>query len=294
MTEPLPLVIEKARSSRRPVILDGAMGTELDRRGARIEGAAWSARALFENPDLVLAIHRDYVAAGAEVILANTFRATSRSFASAGIRASWKDAATLAVKLAIEAASCRALVAASIGPLEECYSPSLAPGSDEAYAEHRSLIEAAAEAGATVAWIETMNTAAEAEAAARAARDAGVPFVVSFVPDAEGRVLDKTPLPEAVEAIEPHGPAAILLNCAPPSMIDRALPELRKATTLPIGVKAHLGLAEPHQGWMGSAWLEPDAFAEKCISWAASGALLLGGCCGSTPAHIAALKEALK
>ncbi len=294
MSSSLAVLLEQAASQGRPVILDGAVGTEIDRRGAVTDGRAWSARAMLERPDLVLDIHRKYIEAGAEVILADTFRTTARSFRAAGIRASWKEAAQKAVRLALEAASGRALVAASIGPLEECYAPRLAPSAKEAYAEHRSLIEAVIEAGASLVWIETMNTAREAETAAGAAQDMGVPFVVSFVPDMQGRILDGTAFSKALDGIEHHGPAAILINCAPPRMVDAALPELRKATGLPLGVKAHLGVAEPDQGWSGSAWLEPQAFARKGLEWFRNGAALVGGCCGSRPAHIAALAHALR
>jgi S-methylmethionine-dependent homocysteine/selenocysteine methylase len=207
------------------------MGTELDRRGVPTTLPLWSAIGLLERPDVVRAVHRDDLLAGAEIVTTNTFRATARTLARAGRDpAAAADLNRLAVRLAREAMAETgrpdALVAGSIAPLEDCYSPWLTPPFDVALAEHRQQAAALAAAGADFLLVETMPTAVEAEAALVAARETGleatVGFVCEVVPDpATGgiRLLSGETLAEAVARVAPHEPTAILANCAAPPVI---------------------------------------------------------------------------
>ena len=112
-----------------PILLDGAMGTELQRRGADTRLPLWSARALVEAPDLVAEIHREEVEAGADVLTANTFRTHRRTLAKGGLAERSRELSALAVRLAREAAPAGrpVFVAGSIAPLEDCYRPDLVP-----------------------------------------------------------------------------------------------------------------------------------------------------------------------
>jgi S-methylmethionine-dependent homocysteine/selenocysteine methylase len=285
------------------VLLDAATGTDLDRRGLPTTLPLWSALGLIERPDLVQAIHEDNLLAGADVVITDTFRTTGRTLAKAGLdpaQAAELDA--LAVRLARQAmiATGRtdALVAGSIAPLEDCYSPWLMPEPEVALAEHRVQAANLARAGADLIMVETMPCIAEAVAALGAATETGLPVTVGFVchPAKDGeppRLMSGETLAEAIAAVEPLGPAAILVNCMDSETISSALEALRGLTTLPIGGYANFGEVNEEVGWQVGNPQEAGVFADGARRWLAAGASIVGGCCGTTPAHTAALKRML-
>ena len=137
------------------------MGTELERRGAATGLPLWSARALLESPELVLAIHRDEVAAGADILTANTFRTHRRTLAkeNAGERsAELTRTAVLLAREAARSASRPVWVAGSLSPLEDCYRPDLRPPGEALEREHAVQAEALASSGADLILIETQNS----------------------------------------------------------------------------------------------------------------------------------------
>ncbi len=291
---PFGSLLENAQTHGRPLILDGAVGTELDNRGMDTSSPLWSGLAPLGYPDLLAAIQREYVAAGAQVITTSTFRTTYRAFARAGEPAHrWKEAVRAGVSIARRAAGTEALVAGSIAPLEDCFKPTLAPHGTEAEKEHMLLCRELVQAGVQVLWLETFGAMAELWAAISAARAAGlphgVPFAVSVTTNGSGNLISGEPLKGALALAQKHGASAFSVNCIPPEHVDAALKELLPSGKLPIGVYANLGFAEKNQDWQGSANLPPEAYAQKAATWTDAGVSLIGGCCGSTPAHIEAL-----
>jgi S-methylmethionine-dependent homocysteine/selenocysteine methylase len=285
-------------AGRRALVLDGAIGTELERRGAPTSLPLWSAHALVRAPDLVAAIHSDYAAAGADILTANTFRTQRRTLARGG----WGDRAgeltSLAVELARGAAQRfagerRIYVVGSAPTLEDCYRPDLVPDDAALRREHAEHAENLAETGVDAILVETMNSAREAVAALRAARATGLPALVSFVCWDGPRLLSGEPLREALAAALPERPAAVLANCLPPSNVGACLPVLRD-TALPFGIYPNLGAPLDEAGCERSEFYDPSAFAELAAEWRATGARILGGCCGTTPAHIDALAQRLR
>jgi S-methylmethionine-dependent homocysteine/selenocysteine methylase len=276
-----PLAKRLARD--RPLLLDAAMGTEIDRRGLPTTLPLWSALGLIQRPELVRAIHVDNLRAGAEVITTDTFRTTARTLRRAGrdpAEAAGLD--RLAVRLAAaartEAGRADALIAGSIAPLEDCYSPRLTPPLAVALAEHRQQAASLAAAGVDFLMVETMPTAGEAEAALLAAKESGLEATVGFVCAA----------PAAPDA--PHAPEAILVNCAAPSVITAALAELRGLTDRPFGGYANIGTVDDTTGWAADTSISGVAYAAVASEWLRLGARLIGGCCGTTPEHVAALR----
>jgi S-methylmethionine-dependent homocysteine/selenocysteine methylase len=160
-----------------------------------------------------------------------------------------------------------------------------------------------AEAGIDVMLVETMNTIREARIAAEVARGAGLPVMVSFVcvgatgepirPDDEPRLLSGERLSDAARAVEPLEPAAIMVNCAPVAMIEGLLRDLRAATVRPIGAYGNVGHVDERVGWTLTHAVTPGQYAAAARGWRNLGASIIGGCCGTTPEHIAALAEAL-
>jgi S-methylmethionine-dependent homocysteine/selenocysteine methylase len=263
-----------------PLLLDSAMGSELDRRGIDVRLPLWSARALIDSPDTVSAIHRENAAAGADILTANTFRTQARIV---GERAA--ELTGRAVALAREAASesgRAVLVAGSIAPLADCYRPDLVPGDAELEREHRAHAENLAAAGADLLLVETMNSVRELLSAARAAAATGRPVVVSCVTNGRGSLLSGESLESALRAVLALRPAAVGVNCVDPFGISREAERLRSAGA-PFAVYGNVLSTEAG----------PDAYAAIADRWIGGGAAIVGGCCGTTPEHTRALRAAL-
>lgn len=280
------------------IILDGAMGTELTRRGVDTTLPLWSAIALDAAPDVVEQIHRDYLDAGAHVLTTNTFRTNVRALAKAGIAHRARELTFRAVELARRAIAlsprARALhvqIAGSIAPVEDCYSPDLVPSDAELAQEHAVLARNLADAGVDLMLVETQNTIREAVAAACAARATGKPLWVSFTLDGQNRLLSGEPLNDAVQAVMPFEPQAVLVNCIPVRQVASALKLLRSTAPPHVltGAYANVGHVDENVGWTLTNAISPRAYAEAAREWRDLGAMIIGGCCGTTPEHIAAL-----
>lgn len=268
-----------------PLILDSGMGSELERRGLELDLPLWSARALVEAPELVAAIHRENVAAGADVLTANTFRTTRVALDESGNAERASELARLAVRLAREAAGAASrpvLVAGSVAPLFDCYRPDLVPeDASRLVAEHARLVEDLAMEGVDFLLLETFGTRREALAAAQAARESSVPFVVSFVTDGGGRLLSGESLEEASEGLREAGALAVCLNCVSSRRIGSDLARLEAVCgELPFGAYANI-LSEEDS---------PERYARAAEEWLTLGARIVGGCCGTGPRHIEAIR----
>jgi S-methylmethionine-dependent homocysteine/selenocysteine methylase len=286
-----------------PLLLDAAMGSDLDRRGLPTTLPLWSALGVLERPDLVRQIHLDNLYAGADIITTNTFRTTARTLRHAGLdpaRAPELDA--LAVRLAQEARDIAnrpdALIAGSIAPLEDCYLPVFETPPDFALAEHRAQAHNLAAAGVDFLMVETMPTTVEAEIALQAALETRLPTTIGFVcaPGAGGepvRLLSGETLAEAVARVAPLGPAAIFANCAAPAVITAAIRELIELTPLPVGGYANAGHVNDEVGWSSAGGMSGDQYAEHALLWVQMGAQIVGGCCGTHPEHTAAMRRAI-
>jgi enediyne biosynthesis protein CalE2 len=275
----------------RPLVLDGATGTELERRGVRADLPLWSSWGLLEAPAVVREIHLDYLRAGVDVLTAATFRTHARSLAAAGCAGRAGRAAELCARAlglareASELAQRDAWLLGSAAPLEDCYHPERVPDAETLAREHAQHARHLVRAGADAILIETIGTLREGVAALRAARDAGAEALISFVCAEDARLLSGEPLAEALAAVAPFAPLAVGVNCLPTRDVPACLPSLRGAGA-PFLIYANLG------GETGHA--SPAAFAAAAQGWVAAGAACVGGCCGSTPAHLRALVERLR
>jgi S-methylmethionine-dependent homocysteine/selenocysteine methylase len=302
---PLSRLLEE----RHPAILDGAMGTELARRGVDTGLPLWSANALLHSPETVRQIHADYIGAGADIITTDTFRTTRRMFLRSGLKDHSAESTALAVSLARDARDAHSghcvLVAGSVAPLEDCYHPELVPSEAELRSEHAEHIQRLVSSGVDFLLLETMGTAREAQAAARAAAETGMEFALSFLCRHDGCLYSGEPLEEAVRRTEAHRPAAFLINCVSPRFIGNALEKLRTALgrrgagkVTPTGLYGNVGTPGGEQGTPAGRGMDedvgPEAYAAYALRWAALGASIIGGCCGTTPDHIRAVAAALR
>jgi homocysteine S-methyltransferase len=289
--------ISQRLSEQAVVLLDGAMGTELFRRGVSTRLPIWSAQALIENPQMVRQIHEDYIHAGAEIITTNTFRTTTRALNKKGLGSRAKELTELAVSLAKQAAEAATdhpvWVAGSVAPLEDCYEPDLIPDSETAFHEHTELVQCLVDAGVDLILIETMNAIQETIAAARAAQHCGLPIFISWTCSSEGKILNGDSLQDGIRSLEPYKPSAFLVNCTPCKNIGSALQKMHEISKVPIGAYANVGKAEPVNGWEFTFETDPAAYAHEAANWIRLGAKIVGGCCGTNPGHISALRKIL-
>lgn len=278
------------------ILLDGATGSELERRGLKVTLPLWSAVAFLsqDGRSVLRDIHADYVRAGSEVITANTFRTNYRTLKRADLRhkvTAWTKEAVDIVRRAVDDAKPdrEIFVAGSVAPLEDCYQPELAPPDAEMKDEHRRHIDNLYEARVDLFLIEAMNTIREASIAADYAIQTGKPVVVSFIAKDADHLLGGESLSHAGRLGTMLKVAGVMINCVAPALLGDSLATLRTATSLPIGGYANL---LPTPG--GKVTFSPDEHARLVQGWIEKWSLkFVGGCCGSTPDHIKALAEVI-
>ncbi|MDQ2651575.1 MAG: homocysteine S-methyltransferase family protein [Chloroflexota bacterium] len=296
-----PSLADRVRSGPA-LLLDAAMGSDLDRRGLATTLPLWSVIGLIERPDLVRSIHRDNLEAGADILTTNTFRSTARTLRKGGLDEAAADRLDrLAVELALaardETGRAGALIAGSIAPLDECYDPVFETADDIALAEHAAQARNLAAAGVDFLMIETMPTIREAVLTTQAALQTGLPVTVGFVcePAADAgsaaRLMSGESLAEAVKALRPFPVTMIFANCAAPGVISSALWQLRNLTDIPMGGYANVGQVDDDVGWNPAGVLRGGAYAEAAAQWLDLGARVIGGCCGTHPEHTLALRR---
>ncbi len=261
-------------------ILDGPVGSELLARGVPTPLPLWSAWALRHQPDAVAKIHADYAAAGATVHTANTFRTKRRQLGPG-----WDDLARAAVQLCRDAVPAGHRVAGSIAPLMDCYEPWNSPA--EPRGEHRELVEVLAAAGCDVLLCETFPHVGEGWVAVEEAVRTGVETWASFTAGPDADLLSPADVREAARGAIARGARAVLVNCIPAA---RTLAYVRELAVLgvPFGAYANAGQADENLGWAPHEEA-PERYASFAMDWVREGATLVGGCCGTGPAHVAAL-----
>ena len=278
-------------------IADGGTGTMLQAQGLGHEGTeTWN----LARPEEILRLHAQYLAAGAMWLKTNTFGANSIKYPAGG-EYSLRELITAAVILArqvIEDAgkADQIPVLLSVGPTGRLLEPYGDLPFEECVAIFREAIAWGAEAGADAILTETFSDTREARAAVIAAKEAapGLPILCSLTFEENGRLLSGATPEAAVAILEGLGVAALGVNCgAGPARAIKVLPRLAAAAHVPILVNPNAGLPRIEDG-RAVFDLPPEEFAAGAEQLLALGASILGGCCGTTPAHIAALKERLQ
>lgn len=290
-------ILEAARE--RVVLGDGGIGTELQRAGLPPGacGEAWSR----DRPDSVLAVHRAYVAAGADVLLTNTFGGSSVALARHGEEGRAGELARAAAELARAAAGPHRWVLGDIGPFGGFLAPLGEADPDAVEASFREQAAALLAGGADGVLVETMSALEEVALAVRAARAAGAPVViVSLAFDATSvgprTMMGVSPEAAAAAALE-LGADAVGANCGSHLALDGYADVLRRlgaaAPGLPLLCRPNAGTPRLEHGDVIYP-LTPERMASECALLVDAGARIIGGCCGTTPAHIAALRTALE
>jgi homocysteine S-methyltransferase len=291
---PIPL-FERIQAS--PLLADGAMGTMLHAHGIPFDRCFDELN--LSQPAAVAEIHRAYIDAGAQLIVANTFGANRYKLGEHGLerRAAEINAAAVALARRVVAASFReVLIAGDVGPLGVRLAPFGRVRAEQAHAAFREQIAALVEAGADVIVIETMSDLHEIAEAVRAAKEIGgaVPVIATMTFTRDDRTLLGDGPAQVGERLAQLGADFIGVNCSGgPAQVLRILHAMKQ-----VAPEARFAV-KPNAGWpeqVGGRIMypaTPEYFAEYALAFAEAGAQIIGGCCGTTPGHIAAMRAAL-
>jgi methionine synthase I (cobalamin-dependent) len=282
------------QTSPMPILADGAMGTLLHSRGIPFDQCFDELN--LSNPAAITGIHAEYQEAGAQILLTNTFGANRFKLAKHGLQDKVDSINTLGVDLARKAAAGSAFVAGDIGPLGVHIAPFGRVSLDEARAAFAGQVAALSNAGVDLVVIETMSDLFEIQAAIQGVQDtvANLPIIASVTFTRDDRtVLGDSP-EKVAHVLVKTGVDVIGVNCSGgPAQLLRLLKEMRAATPLArIWVKPNAGWPEQVGGRIMYP-ADPDYFGDYALAFCEAGASIIGGCCGTTPRHIAAMRRAL-
>jgi len=285
-------------------LLDGGMGQELRHRSAMPATPLWSMQVLLDEPHLVEAVHRDYIAAGAEVITLASYSSTPERLerdADAGLFEPAQEAAIAAARKALKAGGRPSVkLAGCLPPLVTSYRPDLVPDEDVCLATYRRSV-ATQEHAVDLFMCETMASLKEIRCATAAAVESGKPVWCGItVDDADGTVLRSgESVTEAAQAAVDAGASALLINCSFPEAVTRALETIGRIS-IPTGgyANAFTSILDLQPGGTVNRLeartdLDPEAYAAHVERWVQLGATIVGGCCEVGPAHIALLARRL-
>jgi len=287
--------------ANRPVLADGAMGTVLYARGITINRCYDELN--LTDPGLILAVHEEYLQAGAEILETNTFGANRIRLARHGLAGKVAEINAAGVRLARQAVdhlkekqAGEAWVAGALGPLGVRLEPLGKTGLDEARAAFAEQIRALKDAGVDLLIIETMPALNEAHEALQAAHETApeLPVLVMVTVDDDNNCLDGASPVQAAALLTEWGASAIGINCSTgPATVLTAIEAMRTATALPLAAMPNAGMPRAVEG-RNIYLCSPEymaSFARKAI---ASGVQIVGGCCGTTPNHIRAMRSAMR
>jgi homocysteine S-methyltransferase len=291
--------------ANRPLLADGAMGTVLYARGIFINRCYDELN--LSDPGLILSVHEEYLQAGAEIIETNTFGANRIRLARHGLAGKVKEINAAGVRLARQAVenlknkqAGEAWVAGSVGPLGVRLEPLGKTGLDEARAafseQIRILADGGQDGGVDLLILETMPALNEARVALEAARAVApnLPVLVMVTVDDENNCLDGSSPQQAAALLTEWGASAIGVNCSTgPTTVLTAVEAMRPATTLPLAAMPNAGMPRAVEG-RNIYLCSPEymaSFARKAIT---AGVQIVGGCCGTTPNHIRAMRSAIR
>jgi len=289
-----------------PLLLDGGFGRELRFRGIDILKSSWSASSLLSDPEVVRQIHIDYIEAGADLITTNTYGIIRSDLAKDGMENRFEELNHIACQLAIEArdkTDRKVLIAGALPPLSGSYRPDLVKDPSQIiplYLEQAKLLAPYVD----FFICETMSSASEAEAAATAACQLEKPVWVAWtLHEHQSACLrsGETVL-QATNAISNLPVSGLLFNCCTPESITKAMPDLMNTKCKYIGGYANAFSPIPpdwkldgdkeSDGFLDMrSDLDPDAYGIHASDWLKAGATVVGGCCGTRPAHIARIRQ---
>ena len=296
-------ILEKLKNGQI-IIMDGGTGTDIQAKGAPMNGDHWCAMANLTHPEIVQAVHEDYIAAGAEIIIANTFASSVLSFNYHGREDQVANIDAKAVDAAKRAAQDKVPVAGSFSTMRPVH-----PGTDRTVtdfnwteAEARKLFQLKAkglkDAGVDLIMMEMMRDDDYSVWASEEAMATGLPVWIGFSIEKDqagnftGFGRSDQPLERFLPALAALNPQVMSIMHSSPNDTGEALPKIREIWKGPLGAYPESGyFAAPD--WQFIGIIPPDELVEQARNWMAGGVSLIGGCCGIGPDHIRALHKNL-
>lgn len=274
---------------KQMLFFDGATGTQLQARG--LQAGELPERWNFTHPEIIEAVHKDYLVAGANILKTNTFGANPIKLAETDLdcKATITAAVTIAKKACAGAAD--KFVALDLGPTGKLLAPYGDLPFEKAVAAYGEMVRYGVEAGADLILIETMSDTYETKAAILGAKEnCDLPVCVTLTFDEDGKLLTGATVEAAALMCEGLGVDAIGFNCGlGPVQVARLVPQMLQATKLPLIVNPNAGLPVQRDG-KTCFDITPEEYADLMYALACADApSIMGGCCGTTPAHIAAM-----
>ncbi|WP_307977287.1 homocysteine S-methyltransferase [uncultured Streptococcus sp.] len=306
-------------STNDMIILDGALGTELEKRGYDVSGKLWSAKYLIENPQVIQDLHETYLRAGADILTTSSYQATVQGLKDYGLtEAQTLDLIALTVTLAAQA---RDKVWADLSEAEKAHRPYplisgdvgpyaayLADGSEytgayelsqEAYKDfHRPRIQALLDAGADMLGIETIPNVNEVKALLDLLADEfpSVEAYISFTAQDDQHISDGTPIEEVAQLCDSSQQILALgINCSAPALFDGLIARIKSVTEKALVTYPNSG--EVYDGATQTWKSAPDnshTLLENALRWHKEGAQIVGGCCRTSPDDIAFIAQAIR
>jgi homocysteine S-methyltransferase len=285
------------------LLLDGATGSELHKRGVNVSKGAtpdklgpWSATANIDAPEVVRAVHEDYLRRGVDILTSNNFWTSSARLAMVGLGAEWERYTRAAAELALaarDAVNPEAYVAGGIAP----------PVHGDLRAEFLDQTRVLTEMGVDLMLAEYVGSVADCVTAVEACASGGLPIVLGVRHvTAEGTLQYGESFQQLADALQGRRVDAILLMCSSPEAISACLPRLRAAFDGAIGAYANIGYAKnpDYSAAPGEQWhtidqdtYDPTRYADFARTWLGMGAQIIGGCCATGPEHMSAVREML-
>ena len=279
---------------RRPLILDGAMGTELKNRGIAIPLPIWSADANLEYPEVVVNIHSDYISAGVDIITTNTFRTTTWTYRRAGytpIKAKERarDSLLKAVECAQNASNKTVQIAGSITSVEDCYSPEKFPGKTVAEDTYGETLEWMMHGGVDLILFETMGNIHEVTLAMDMTKYLPIPLWLSLILKDSGSLLDGTPIQDLLSIIHKFTVDCLLTNCNQLETTLRSIDQFNSTWKGDWGAYPNMGTTDYENDYFDI--IDESNFCDGFTSILDKDPDVIGVCCGSRPHHVKLLKS---
>ena len=280
-----------------PIILDGAMGTELIRNGVECPLPLWSADANLTHPEIVEKIHHDYVAAGANIISTNTFRTTSWTYQKAGYslknaKQRAKESLDRAVECAIKAKKYSIRVAGVITSIDDCYTPENFPGKSVAEEIYGHSLAWLNEAGVDLILFETMGNINEIEVALRLCKNMKLPIWLSLIMKDKSHILDGTSLEKVISPISGNIVNCLLINCNTLNITLDSIDQIKIGWNGAWGAYPNLGKSDYKNNYFDM--IDSSNFSAGILSILEKDPNIIGACCGSSPLHIQKIKSIIE
>jgi homocysteine S-methyltransferase len=281
--------LELHHKLKRPLILDGAMGSLLQQRGVESDKFLWYSKANLDNPDVVKNIHREYIDAGADIITTNTFRTNPVSLKQSGYPIDQNEFVYKSIQIAVDAREDKKnIIAGSNAPAEDCYQAERTISKYSLDYNHKKHIELLWENGADIIWNETHSHWDEIKIICEFCAYNSLPFVINLYFLENLTILSGEPLKEVIQFINNYTPTAIGFNCIKPETFKKYY----FGNKLPVnwGFYFNCGAGNVSDKTI-SCGINPEQYKGIVKEYMQENPVFIGSCCGSSPLHTKTIKE---